>query len=272
MTGNAEIRREAWGIVRSRWLGRIFAAGGSLYLIAMSVSVAIILAYMELSVQTWPDFLRAKFEHWRQGLGYTVPSMSVFWQMTGASLFQQFIGYIFGAIVLFGLANLMLKAARNEEDGWFAAAYGGFKRPFEVCWLLLLMNLRVFLWSLLFVIPGIVAIYRYRQAWYLKGEHPDWGASKCLAESGAMMKGHKMQAFGLDVSYLWRILLAWILFAVLVGTCFSLAQTSPLMGLLGALLAVVGIYLLFFAVCYFFVGRAVFCRELLACARACDML
>ena len=268
MKTNSEIRKEAWDIVRSRWLGRIVAAGGSLYLITIAASVAVVAAYLRLSISTWPDFLKTKFEHARQGLDCSVPSMSAVWQMTGASVFQQFIAYVFGAILLFGLANLMLKAARDDGRGWFAATYAGFRRPFEVLWLLLLMNLKVFLWSLLLVIPGIVAIYRYRQAWYLKGEHPDWGAGKCLAESGVLMKGFKAQAFWLDLSYFWRILLAWLLVVALLLGSACAARALPVLGILGALFLLGGLSLLFLVGCCFLVARAVFYRELAGAVRA----
>ena len=273
MKTNSEIRKEAREIVHSRWLGRIVAAGGSLYLITFAVTLALVFAYMDLGIQTWLEFLKAKAEHLQQGLCFDVPSAAVFWQMTGASLFQQFISYVFGAILLFGFAALMLKVVRNEEDGWFAATYSGFCRPFGTCWLLLLMNLKIFLWALLFVIPGIVAIYRYRQAWYLKCEHPDWNAGKCLAESSAMMKGHKAQAFWLDVSYFLRILAIWILFIVL-GICFSNVWEAiwkmPLCRI--AVLILISIcFAGFILVCFaFLVARAVFYRELRARAR--DML
>src|SRR5574344_1621849 len=163
MKANKEIRNEAWGIVRGKWFWRIVTAGGLLYLISLIVNGFLVGALKGGNVQTWPDFLEAKVKAAQQGLGYTVPSSAAFWHMTGATVFQQFIGCVFGGIVLFGLAVLFLRAARNDDEGWFASAFGGFTRPLGVFWLLVLMNFWIFLWSLLLVIPGMIAVYRYRQ-------------------------------------------------------------------------------------------------------------
>lgn len=266
MKTNTEIRREAGQAMSGGWTARVFASGAALYGIVLLVSGAVVAAYRDMSLQTWSEFMMAKLEHMRQGLDYAVPSSAAFWNMTGATVFQQFLLYVFSAIFVFGMSCLMLKAARNDSRGWFASSFGGFMRPLEVTWLLVLMNLRVFLWSLLLVIPGIVAVYRYRQAWYLKSEHTDWSAGKCLAESGAMMRGHKWQAFCLDVSYSVKLMLVWALLMA-AGAIVGVASRASLLP--GALLSVVamlggGIFLYVFMILIirFFAARAVFYRAL----------
>ena len=80
---------------------------------------------------------------------------------------------------------------------------------FRVLWLGILEGLLIFLWSLLLVVPGIVAAYRYRQALYLLLDHPEKSAWQCLRESGALMSGHKWELFVLDLSFLgWAMLSA----------------------------------------------------------------
>ena len=72
-----------------------------------------------------------------------------------------------------------------------------------------LKKLYVALWSLLLVVPGIVAAYRYRQALYLLLDHPEKSAWQCLRESSALMSGHKWELFVLDLSFLgWALLSA----------------------------------------------------------------
>jgi len=272
MKTNKEIRKEAWGIVRGKWFWRIFAAGSVLYFIAMLVSGMIVASYKDMAIQTWPDFLAAKIQAFQSGLGYTVPSHAVFWQMTGATAFQQFIGYVFGAILLFGMAGVMLKAVRDDEKEWFSGAFGGFKRPLEVTWLLALMNFLVFLWGLLFVIPGFIAIYRYRQAWYLKSENPDWSAGKCLSESGRMMKGMKWKAFCLDLSFvvwffMWSLACGCLITGVVAALKFGSLFGSFAITLAGA----IGFYFFALLIVYFVAARTVFYKEL-ACARARDLV
>ena len=202
MKTNVEIRRTTREALSNGWFGRMFLSGVVLYSVVLVFALIIAVAFRDMEVQTWGDFLQAKMEHLRRGMDYTVPSRAVALQMSGATLFDQFFSYLFGAIVMFGIARVSLKAVRGDEQGWFSSLFGGFSRPFGVMWLLFRMNIQVFLWSLLLVIPGIVAIYRYRQAWYLKSDHPDWGAGKCLAVSGEKMRGLKWQAFCLDFFYM----------------------------------------------------------------------
>lgn len=72
----------------------------------------------------------------------------------------------------------------------------------------LLKALYTFLWSLLFVIPGIVKAYSYAMAPYIKADHPEYTATQAIDESRRMMYGHKMRLFGLHLSFLGWILLS----------------------------------------------------------------
>ena len=258
MRSNAEIRQDAWKVMRSKWLWRLLAVGAILNLIAQTANQAVSRAFGKMNIQTWTDFMQAKVKAMQGGLGYTVPSAQVAWQMTGASSFELFIAYIFTAIVAFGFAGAALKAVGNAEERWFSDSFGGFKRPLELAGLAFLMNLLVMLWSLFLFFPGLVAIYRYRQSWYLKSEHPDWSAWKCIAASGRMMKGYKWRAFCFDLSYLWWLLLAALTLVAAVATGGVGDEPS----LTGMALGGIGLYLMLFVFCYFFTGRAAFYREL----------
>lgn len=70
-----------------------------------------------------------------------------------------------------------------------------------------LVDLYTFLWSLLFVIPGIVKSYEYRMVPYLMAEYPDMASSEAFRISREMMTGNKWEAFVLDLSFIgWNIL------------------------------------------------------------------
>ncbi len=67
----------------------------------------------------------------------------------------------------------------------------------------------IFLWSLLFLVPGIIAAYRYRFAYYNLCEDPDMGVMEALNMSKAQTNGFKWQLFVLDLSFLgWQLLCA----------------------------------------------------------------
>ncbi len=68
-------------------------------------------------------------------------------------------------------------------------------------------DIRVLLWSLLFVIPGIYKSYQYRMVSYILAEHPDTDYRQALQMSKDMMNGEKWHAFVLDLSFiLWHML------------------------------------------------------------------
>lgn len=68
-------------------------------------------------------------------------------------------------------------------------------------------NLYIFLWSLLFVIPGIIKSYEYCMVPYLLGEYPHMDTQTAFAVSRQMMTGQKWNAFVLDLSFIgWQIL------------------------------------------------------------------
>lgn len=68
-------------------------------------------------------------------------------------------------------------------------------------------ELYTFLWTLLFVIPGIIKSYEYKQVPYILAENPDITKEEAFARSKQMMSGNKWKAFVLDLSFLgWEIL------------------------------------------------------------------
>ena len=85
--------------------------------------------------------------------------------------------------------------------------FSGFKRFTDALVLTLLISIFTFLWSLLFIVPGIIKAISYSQAYYILAEHPEMSAKEALDESIAMMDGHKMDYFALLLSFiLWLLL------------------------------------------------------------------
>lgn len=80
------------------------------------------------------------------------------------------------------------------------------------------MNVYNILWTLLFIIPGIVKAYSYRMVPYILGDNPNIAANEAITLSRKMMDGNKFEAFVLDLSFLgWYIL---GLLALVVGVLF----------------------------------------------------
>lgn len=73
----------------------------------------------------------------------------------------------------------------------------------------LLQGLYILLWSLLFIIPGIIAAYDYAMTNYILAEHPNLTASQALEMSKTIMNGNRWRLFCLRFSFIgWHLLAA----------------------------------------------------------------
>ncbi len=70
-----------------------------------------------------------------------------------------------------------------------------------------LTDLFIWLWSLLFIVPGIIKSYQYRLVPYIMSENPEMSFRDAQAESARLMNGNKWKTFVLDLSFIgWDIL------------------------------------------------------------------
>ena len=118
-------------------------------------------------------------------------------------------------IVSAGFTVFVLNTIRNA-----GAVYGNLLDGFGIAGRMILLNLRegilVFLWSLLLLVPGIIAAYRYSQAIYILLDHPEKSVLECIRESKELMRGRKGELFKIDLSLLgWAILGAFIPFVTI---------------------------------------------------------
>ncbi|WP_242271510.1 DUF975 family protein [Bacillus cereus group sp. BfR-BA-01310] len=71
----------------------------------------------------------------------------------------------------------------------------------------LLVNIYLILWSLLFIIPGIIKSFSYAMTYFILNDHPEYSMNQAITESRRMMNGHKMEYFILCLSFIgWFIL------------------------------------------------------------------
>ena len=110
------------------------------------------------------------------------------------------------AFLELGFVGYTLRVINRQPAG--ISDLFAYARLFLKAWgLSFMIGLFVGLWSLLFWIPGIIASYRYSQAYYILAENPEKGIMDCIRESKSMMIGHKMDKFILDLSFIpWYLL------------------------------------------------------------------
>lgn len=110
------------------------------------------------------------------------------------------------SIVHAGLLIFILNSVRRNSP-CFGNLMDGFSIWFKVLLLELLKTVFISLWSMLFIVPGIIAVYRYSQAMFILIDDPSKSPLQCIRESKEMMRGHKAELFKLDLSFLLLFLL-----------------------------------------------------------------
>ena len=79
----------------------------------------------------------------------------------------------------------------------------------------LLKALYTFLWTLLFIVPGIIAIYSYSMTSFILAENPDLTPDEAVAESKRIMQGNKWRLFCLNFSFIGWDILCGLTFGIL---------------------------------------------------------
>lgn len=129
-------------------------------------------------------------------------------------LFVTILTTLLAAVLGVGFV-LYCMAIRRGERAEYLTLFDGFSFVGKIIALELVMSLFIMLWSMLFVIPGIVAGYRYRFAMYNLCENPGIGVMEALDMSKRQTWGYKGQLFILDWSYFgWELLSTLPIFAV----------------------------------------------------------
>ncbi|MGP1569370.1 MAG: DUF975 family protein [Eubacteriales bacterium] len=109
----------------------------------------------------------------------------------------------------YGYVAFSLSFFRKQEAG-ITKLFDGFEHIIKLLGLTIVMGIFIALWSLLLIIPGIVAGYKYSQAYNILYDHPEYGILKCISESKKMMTGNKAKLFMLTLSYIGWIIIASI--------------------------------------------------------------
>jgi len=121
-------------------------------------------------------------------------------------LLTSVISVVISALLYFGYKSFFLKISRGEDVKFNEL----FKRTdlfLVYIGLSFLTGLFISLWSLLFIIPGIIAFFSYQMIYYIALDNPNMGIMEIIKKSKTMMKGYKWQYFVLILSFIgWEIL------------------------------------------------------------------
>lgn len=147
-----------------------------------------------------------------------------------------------------GAQRFMLKSVDDRAEVK-EVAYGFDHSYKNIVKTMFHMDMQVFLWELLFIIPGIYKKYQYRMVPYILAEHPNMDYKEVLQLSSDMMNGEKWHVFVLDLSFiLWHMLgmitcgmaelfyvgpYVWLTYAALYRKLGELCDVTPQVALPG---------------------------------------
>lgn len=112
-----------------------------------------------------------------------------------------------------GMVTFFLNLQRDQNP-IIENLFDGFKAFSPALVLQLWIVLFTFLWSLLFIIPGIIAALRYSMSFYILHDHPEMNPKDALKLSKQMMLGRKGKLFLLGLSFIGWAILACLTFGI----------------------------------------------------------
>ena len=144
-----------------------------------------------------------------------------------SALVMSIIGFLFsvlvGSAVEVGLCNYFIKNTDSKPS--FKDAFSGFKVKYgRNIGTLLLVGIKSVLWTLLFVIPGIIKSFEYAIIPYILADDAEITSKEAFKKAKQMMKGNKWRLFKLEFSFI-----GWFLLCVLslgIGTLFLIPYVN----------------------------------------------
>lgn len=137
------------------------------------------------------------------------------------SLYTIFVGNV----MTVGGHGWMLRQWRGENAG-VGEAFASFRIYKPTVVTMLVRDIYVWLWSLLFVIPGVIKAYAYSMTPYIIYENPNISANQAIKMSKKMTDGYKGDLFVLNLSFI-----GWVLLSAITGGLVGIFWANPYMGL-----------------------------------------
>lgn len=123
------------------------------------------------------------------------------------------VSSFFTSTLSIGFTSYVLKMVRKEECEK-EEIFRFVKDVLPITAISILMMVFIFLWGILFIIPGIIAALSYSMVFYLYVEDKKESPMEYLSSSKEMMNGYKWNYFVFELSFLGWILLSIITFGI----------------------------------------------------------
>ena len=133
--------------------------------------------------------------------------------------------FLFTPVLSVGCYNYFIKRIQGKEIG-VMGVLSRRKIFLRALWLYVVMYVRIFLWSLLLVVPGVIAALRYAMAPYFLAENPEMTAEEAIGKSKEVMADKKLSLMMLLLSFIGWALLALAVQVMLLGFGVIIAMVA----------------------------------------------
>jgi len=203
----SDFRRIARGALKGKWgiavivglIASLLGAASGGFEVNLDISEQGVVANLEFAEQT--IYSVGSNSHGMNaiivgGAMYAVLAALVMWAV-----------YLFlGSVVKLGYARFHLNLVDCSEAS-VGQLFGYFSYWKNAVVANLLRSIYTLLWTLLLIIPGIMANYSYSMTDYILAESPDMTAQEAITRSKEMMQGNRWRLFCLQISFIgWHIL------------------------------------------------------------------
>ena len=148
-------------------------------------------------------------DKWGLAIGTYVVYMLIIGAIQTTTEFFPLVGLLLLAIsgpMALGIAIFSINISRNQ-DARLEQIFQGFNNFNTSLGAYLLMLLFTFLWTLLLIIPGIIAVLSYSMTFYILADDNSIGAMEAIDKSKKMMDGYKWKYFCLGLRFIgWSLL------------------------------------------------------------------
>ena len=123
-----------------------------------------------------------------------------------AAILLAAVYFVLGSVIEVGYARFNLEL-NDRSEGKLESLFAYFSNWKTTAATRFLKTLYTFLWTLLFIIPGIIANYSYAMTGFILAEYPEMTAGEAIERSKEMMDGNRFRLFCLQLSFIgWSIL------------------------------------------------------------------
>lgn len=124
-----------------------------------------------------------------------------------------------------GFAIMSLRVARGQDIN-VADMFEGFRQYVSALLAYLIVNVLVFLWSLLLIVPGIIKSLSYSMTFFIIADDKNISPNDARIRSMDMMDGYKWRLFCLELSFIGWIILGIFTFGILYIWLLPYMNTS----------------------------------------------